>query len=56
MHHTIFKPPPTRVIDFTRMNDNDIKRELKAVQADVDHLATHIRDVEEYLIQQAYRG
>lgn len=56
MYPTIFKPPPKRFIDFTRMDEHAINRELKRVQANVDHLARDVRGMEEYLIQQAYRG
>lgn len=56
MYPTIFKPPPKRFIDFTRMDEHAINRELKRVQANVDHLASRVSEIEEQAIVQAYRG
>lgn len=56
MYPTIFKPPPKRIIDFTRMDERAINRELKRVQASVNNLATRVSEIEEQAIVQAYRG
>lgn len=56
VYRTIFKPPPTRVYDFTKMTDAQAERELARTCAEVDNLAARVDNIEDQLVVQAYRG